>query len=121
MTNNVEDRSRSESGPNGESATRARQGMLGKPVLTVLIGTLVLAAVAWVGVAIWGESIDRDAKPTASTTTDPINAQPSGAGTFDNNPADGSSAKPTATDRDPTPTGNGGGPTQVTTPSGAEK
>lgn len=104
-----------------ESGTEARQGSYGKPVFIVLVCGILLALIAWGGVEIWGESIDRDAPSTASTTPDPINAQPSGAGTFDNNPADGSSRPPEATDRSPSPSGNGGGPTQVTTPSGTEK
>ncbi len=104
-----------------ETATEARQGHYGKPVFIVLVCGLLLALLAWGGVEIWGESIDRDTKATASTSPDPINAQPSGAGAFDNNAADGSGRPPEATDRSPTPTGNGGGPTQVTTPTGAEK
>lgn len=104
-----------------ETATEARQGNYGKPVFIVLVCGIILALLAWGGVEIWGESIDRDGKPTASTKTDPINAQPSGPGTFDNNAADGSSRPPEATDRNPNPSGSGSGPTQVTTPSGAEK
>ncbi|NYJ10835.1 cytoskeletal protein RodZ [Rhizobium leguminosarum] len=104
-----------------ETATEARQGSYGKPVFAVLVCGILLALLAWGGVEIWGESIDRDEKPTASTTPDPINAQPSGPGTFDNNAADGSSRPPEATDRSPSPSGNGGGPTQVTTPAGTEK
>lgn len=104
-----------------ETATDARQGSYGKPVLMVLIGGLVLALLAWGGVEMWGESQDRDAQPTASSKQDPINAQPSGPGTFDNNAADGSGRPPEAVDRSPTPSGNGGGPTQVTTPNGTEK
>lgn len=104
-----------------ESATEARQGSYGKPVFIVLVCGLLLALLAWGGVEFWGETIDRDAKPTASTTSDPVNAQPSGAGTFDNNSANGSSRPPEAIDRSPTPSGSGGGPTQVTTPTGTEK
>jgi hypothetical protein len=77
-----------------------------EPVLMVLICGLVLALLAWGGVQIWGESIDKDKEPNVSTKTDPINAQPSGAGTFDNNPADGSSRPPEATDMSPTPSGS---------------
>lgn len=104
-----------------ETATEARQGSYGKPVFVVLAFGLVLALIAWGGVEMWGESIDQDAKPSASTKTDPINSQPSGPGTFDNNAADGSSRPPKATDRSPTPSGSGSGPTQVTTPTGTEK
>lgn len=104
-----------------ETATDARQGSYGRPVLMVLIGGLVLVLLVWSGVEMWGESVDTDAQPTASTKSDPISAQPSAPGTFDDNPADGSSRPPEATDRSPSPSGNGGGPTQVTTPSGTEK
>ncbi|MBB3302562.1 hypothetical protein FHT72_006581 [Rhizobium sp. BK077] len=104
-----------------ENATDARQGRYGKPVLAVLISALVLTMIAWGAAEIWGESIDTDPKPTASTVPDPINAKPHGAGTFDDDPAGGGSRPPEATDRDPTPQGSGGGPTMVTTPSGTEK
>ncbi|MGR9180521.1 hypothetical protein ACU8OR_34070 (plasmid) [Rhizobium leguminosarum] len=104
-----------------ENATDARQGRYGKPVLAVLASALVLAVIAWAAAEIWGESIDTDPKPSASATPDPINAQPHGAGTFDNNPAGGGSRPHEATNRDPTPEGNGGGPTMVTTASGTEK
>ncbi len=36
---------------------KARQGLLGKPVLMVLIAALVLVAIAWWGVEIYGEAI----------------------------------------------------------------
>lgn len=104
-----------------ETATEARQGRWGRPVLLVLIGGLVLAMIAWAGVGMWGETIDTDKSSTAATANDPINAQPSGKGAFDNNAADGSARPPEQTDRSPSPSGNGGGPTQVTTPSGTEK
>jgi hypothetical protein len=104
-----------------ETAKEARQGNRGRPVLIVLVSALFLTLVAWGIAEIWGESIDKDPPSSVSTKTDPINDQPKGAGTFDNNPADGSSPPPAATDRNPTPSGNGGGPTQVTTPTGTEK
>ncbi|KQV83375.1 hypothetical protein [Rhizobium sp. Root1220] len=102
-----------------ETATEARQGSYGKPTLIVLGCAMLLALLAWGGVEMWGESIDRDATPTASTKTDPVNAQPSGPDTFDNNAADGSSRPPEAIDRSPTPRASG--PTQVPTPAGTEK
>ncbi|RDJ03800.1 hypothetical protein [Rhizobium grahamii] len=104
-----------------ETATEARQGSYGKPVLVVLVCGLVLAFVAWSAAEWWGESIDADRQPTASTSNDPINAQPSGKGTFDDNPAGGGSRPPQAIDRDPTATGNGGGKTMINSPSGTEK
>jgi Tfp pilus assembly protein PilV len=102
-----------------ETATQARQGSRGWPVLAVLISALLLTMIAWGVSEYWGESIDKDQQSTASTKQNPT--QPKGEGTFDDNPADGSSRPPEATDRDPTPSGNGGGPTMVTTPSGTEK
>ncbi len=104
-----------------ETASEARQGSYGKPVFVVLVCSLVLALMVWGGVEIWGESVDSDVQPATGTKNDPINAQPSGPGTFDNNAADGSGRPPEATDRNPSPSGNGGGPTQVTTPNGTEK
>ena len=70
----------------------ARQGMLGRPVLYVLVIGLVLALIAWGGAGIWGERTDRDAATTPSTTSQTDNAvpnQPSGTGTFDDNQATG--------------------------------
>lgn len=104
-----------------ESATDARQGVYGRPVFGVLVGGLVLALVVLGAVEICGESIDVDPQPAPSEPAAATSGQPSGSGTFDDNPAGGSSRQPEATDRDPTPTGNGGGPTMVTTPNGAEK
>ncbi len=104
-----------------ETATEARQGSYGKPVFIVLVCGMLLALLAWGGVEMWGESIDRDSGETASTKSDPINSQPSGPGAFDNNAPDGSSRSPEATDRSPTPSGSGSGQTQVTTPNGTEK
>lgn len=86
-----------------ESATDARQGRYGKPVLAVLVSALVLAMMAWGAAEIWGESIDIGPTPKASIAPDPINAEPHGAGTFDNDPAGGGSRPPEATDRAPTP------------------
>ncbi|MBO9124052.1 MULTISPECIES: hypothetical protein [unclassified Rhizobium] len=86
-----------------ETATEARQGSYGRPVLMVLVCSLVLALLAWGGVEMWGERQDTDTNPTASTKQDPINSQPSGPGAFDNNAADGSGRPPQATDRSPNP------------------
>jgi hypothetical protein len=84
-----------------------------------LAGIVILLIVAG-SIAIWPTK-PVDSTSTASTKPDVINTQPSGPGTFNNNPASGAARPPEAVDRDPTPTGNGGGPTQVTTPSGTEK
>jgi len=50
-----------------ETATEAGQGSYGRPVLIVLVCGLILTLLAWGGVEIWGESVDTDAQPTAST------------------------------------------------------
>ncbi|MFK0334407.1 hypothetical protein ACIQUB_25185 [Rhizobium sp. NPDC090275] len=104
-----------------ETATEARQGSFGRPVLVVLVCSLILALLAWGGVEIWGESTDTDRSAPTSSKQDPINTQPSGPAAFDDNAPDGTGRPPQATDRSPTPSGNGGGPTQVTTPNGTEK
>ncbi|WP_409527426.1 hypothetical protein [Rhizobium sp. BK529] len=85
----------------------------------VLAAGILVILIAAVSFAIW-PSTTTDPASTASTKPDAINAQPSGQGTFDNNPATGSIKPPEATDRDPTPDGSGGGPTGVTTPSGTQ-
>jgi len=40
---------------------KARQGNRGWQVLLVLVGALILAAIVWGGVELYGESIDQDA------------------------------------------------------------
>lgn len=52
--------------PVEETATDARQGVLGKPVLMVLVGGLVLAMLAWGGAEWWGEATDPPAEQTAT-------------------------------------------------------
>jgi hypothetical protein len=64
-----------------ETATEARQGSWGAPVLKVLIAGLVLAMVAWAGAEWWGESTAPPAEQTAtppagSTTPQNSNAAP---------------------------------------------
>lgn len=46
---------------------RARQGRWGRQVLLVLIGGLALAGLAWMGVELYGESIDDSAIETGLT------------------------------------------------------
>ncbi|WP_202615461.1 hypothetical protein [Rhizobium deserti] len=48
------------------SATEARQGRRGSPVLMVLIAGLILAALAWGVAGWWGEATDPPAQQTAS-------------------------------------------------------
>jgi hypothetical protein len=58
------------------SATEARQGRLGRPVLIVLLASLFLVVLAWAAAELWGMYLaprDQaiDAATTSSTTTDP--------------------------------------------------
>ena len=75
------------------SATEARQGRAGFPVLKVLIAGLVLAVIAWGLVEIWGQTTappaEQTAVPPAGDTT-PANqeAQPTA------DPADAPAAAP---------------------------
>lgn len=57
------------------STTKARQGFLGKPVLMVLIGGLLLAVIAWTAAEKWGESIDPQADTTTQTAPAPSQPQ----------------------------------------------
>lgn len=64
------------------SATEARQGRKGSPVLIVLVAGLVLALFAWGAAEWWGEATDPPAEqtatpPAASTTPENPNAAPS--------------------------------------------
>ncbi|KAA9385570.1 hypothetical protein [Neorhizobium galegae] len=64
-----------------ETATEARQGSWGAPVLKVLIGGLILAMVAWAGAEWYGQSTAPPAEqtatpPTASPSTPPAAAPP---------------------------------------------
>ncbi|MBY5808685.1 hypothetical protein [Rhizobium leguminosarum] len=88
---------------------------------TVIWAGAAVLIIAGVSAAIWPDPSNNDPTATASTKPDPINTQPSGPGTFNDDPVSGPARPPEAVDRSPSPSGNGGGPTQVTTPSGAEK
>ncbi|RFB96756.1 hypothetical protein B5K11_06010 [Rhizobium leguminosarum bv. trifolii] len=88
---------------------------------TILLAGAAVLIIAGVSVAIWPDPSNNDPTATASTKPDPINAQPSGPGAFNDDPASGPSKPPEATDRSPAPSGNGGGPTGVTSPAGTEK
>ena len=64
------------------SATEARQGRTGFPVLKVLIAGLVLVMIAWGVAEMWGEATDSPAEQTATppaedTTPATQQAQPS--------------------------------------------
>lgn len=101
----------------------ARQGLLGKPVLMVLIGGLLLAALAWAVAGSYGEAIDDDAATTKkqiSTDGDAV-ATPTEQGVINNTPTNGEKMQPAPTDRDPTAETGTGGESQSVSPAGTEK
>ena len=53
------------------SATEAKQGRRGRHVLVILVCALVLAAVAWAGVELWGEHIDPNKSSASAPTRSP--------------------------------------------------
>jgi hypothetical protein len=104
------------------TSTEARQGRYGKPVFYVLACSLILAVIAWTAAEIWGEATDQDASGSVVDTPSQIETNtPSGAGTFDDNPAGGQSRSPEAVDKDPTYQSGTGGDSQQVTPDGTER
>lgn len=101
---------------------QARQGLLGRPVLVVLIAGLVLAFIAWAIAAQYGEAIDNDAATTKQQVND-ANAvvTPKDQIVIDNTPNAGEKMQPAPTDRDPTSTSGTGGDSQSVVPAGTEK
>ncbi len=104
------------------SAVEARQGLLGRPVLYVLIGGLFLAMIAWGAAELFGEAVDND---TATEMTQPAadnrtSASPENQPAVDNTPAAGEKQQTAPTDRDPTPETGTGGASQSVTPSGTQ-
>ncbi|UJW75623.1 hypothetical protein [Rhizobium sp. SL42] len=62
--------------PETLSATEARQGNRGRPVLIVLLGGLILAMLVWVPAEWWGNSIETETRPNpAQTETAPPASQ----------------------------------------------
>jgi hypothetical protein len=59
--------------PQNVPPVRARQGVLGRPVLMVLVGALVLAAIAWWGAELFGSAIE---PPAQQQVGDPQDVQP---------------------------------------------
>jgi len=92
------------------SAVEARQGLLGRPVLYVLVGGLFLAMIAWGAAELFGESVDNDpatevTQPAADSRTQ---ATPENQPVVDNTPPAGENQQTAPTDQDPTPeTGTG--------------
>ncbi|WP_349961678.1 hypothetical protein [Rhizobium sp. ZPR3] len=80
------------------SATEARQGVRGTHLFAVLISALVLAAIAWAGVEVWGRYIEPNKPQSPAPTISSSSGQPQ-AGTIDNTPPAGQSAQPAPTDR----------------------
>ncbi|WP_082510146.1 MULTISPECIES: hypothetical protein [unclassified Rhizobium] len=107
-----------------ESATEGRQGSLGRPVLMVLIGGLVLAMVAWGVSEIYGEAVDNDPATTVDQPA-PTGANavvtPQDQKVIDNTTPVGEKMQTAPTDRDPTPQSGTGGESQSVTPTGTEK
>jgi hypothetical protein len=102
----------------------ARQGLLGRPVLMVLIGGLFLAAIAWAIAGMYGEAMENDSatetKQTTSTDTKAV-VTPSDQKVIDNTPPAGETMQTAPTDRDPTAETGTGGDSQSVTPAGTEK
>ncbi|PST21599.1 hypothetical protein C7U61_05255 [Rhizobium sp. JAB6] len=80
------------------SATEARQGVRGTHLSTLLITALVLVAIVWAGVEIWGRYIEPGKSQNSAPTISSSSGQPQG-GTIDNTPPAGQTAQPAPTDR----------------------
>ncbi|NEI71742.1 hypothetical protein GR212_19335 [Rhizobium lusitanum] len=80
------------------SATEARQGIRGTHLFAILVTALVLAAIVWVGVEVWGRYIEPNGSQNPAPTISSSSGQPRGA-TIDNTPPAGQSAQPAPTDR----------------------
>ncbi len=98
--------------PVRETAAETRQGPLGRPMLKVLIGGLILAAIAWGAAEMFGESTDNNAtisgqeSPAAGQNKPSDQATPSGDQPTTNAPA-----------TSPTPQSGTGGDSQAKPPS----
>ena len=80
------------------SATEARQGMRGTHLSTLLFTALVLAAIVWAGVEVWGRYIEPSKSQNPQPTISSSSGQPQ-TGTIDNTPPAGQSSQPAPTDR----------------------
>ncbi|CAH0339018.1 hypothetical protein [Rhizobium sp. CECT 9324] len=63
--------------PETLTATEARQGNRGFPVLIVLLGGLILAMLVWIPAEWWGNSIESEGQNPAQTETAPQPAESS--------------------------------------------
>ena len=107
-----------------ETPVEARQGFLGRPVLMVLIGGLLLAMVAWGISEMYGEAVDNDAATDINqTTATSPNAvvTPTDQKVIDNTPPAGEKMQTAPADRDPTSESGTGGDSQSVAPAGTEK
>ena len=96
--------------PKSETATRARQGSRGRPVLVILIVSVLLALVVWAVVEYSVFEPDQNLPQNPQTETAPVPQQPSGSGSFDNNPANGRVQPPSSTEINPSPQDSTGAP-----------
>jgi cytoskeletal protein RodZ len=83
------------------SATEARQGRLGRPVLTVLVASLVLVILAWAAAELWGMYIaPRDEAVDHTTTSSTTSAPAEGKNVIDDNPPASGKIEPAPTIQD---------------------
>ncbi|ATU94585.1 hypothetical protein [Phyllobacterium zundukense] len=101
--------------PVRETGAEARQGPLGRPVLMVLLGGLLLAVIAWGAVEMFGESTDDSATITnQDNTTGGQNMR-----SDDATPPSGDQPTTNApVYNDPTPQTGTGGDSQTKNPAG---
>lgn len=96
--------------PKKETATRARQGSTGRPVLVILIVSVLLALVVWAVVEYAVFEPDENLPQNPQTENAPVPQQPSGSESFDNNPPNGRASPPASTERNPSPQDSTGAP-----------
>lgn len=65
------ERRRTQEGPVELTPTEARQGVLGRPVLVVLVAGLALAMLAWAAAEFWGMAIDTQTPSDATQISVP--------------------------------------------------
>ena len=99
--------------PVRETATETRQGPLGKPVLMVLLGGLVLAVIAWGAAELFGESTDNNATISGQETPAAGQNKPSDQAT----PPSGDQPTTNAPAENARPQTGTGGDTQAKPPS----
>lgn len=87
--------------------TEARQGMLGRPVLMVLVAGLALAMIAWAAAEFWGMSIDTqtpsDSQQISTPATEPASENEN---IVNDNPVPGQDQQTEPALINPQPTGN---------------